>query len=97
MVLIAVLIAVILYIVIFFSYEYLTSSNGVGFDLLYSMKRMVFSLPDSIALACLKWGIGLVIFYLVAEAIFHAVRPKSSTRQVRAFRRARDKRRRDAS
>ena len=87
MLFIAIAIAIVLYVVIYAAYDYLTRSHTVGYDVLSSLRGLILKLPDDIGLAALKWAIGLTLFYLVSEMILNALRPSRATRSARARRR----------
>lgn len=74
MFIIALIGAFILYVVLYFFYERAGSSLNTAPPFLVSLRDMIFSTPESMPLALLKWGLILFAFYLVGDGILSFLR-----------------------
>lgn len=75
--------AIALYVILYFYGEYLTQNHDVGTGTLAMLQNLVFATPRDTVLALLKLAIGLVLFYLVVEALYRIINPPRSTTKKR--------------
>ena len=74
MLIIALFGAFVLYVALYFFYEAAGANLNTAPPFLATLRNMIFSAPESLPIALLKWGIILFAFYIIGDGILASVR-----------------------